>query len=248
MPQLRIGCSGFSYDHWRGPFYPEGLPQRQWFSHYCSVFASVELNVTFYRLPQPATFEHWRRDSPEGFRFAVKGSRYITHVLRLADPEEPLERFYTAARHLGEKLGTVLWQFPPDLVADPGRCDRFLALLDRYPNRKAFECRHPSWLESEIIDRCREHNVTLCMADWPPFLADLPPTADFVYLRRHGQGGRYASRYTPEELARDAERIKSFLAQRDVFIYFNNDYAGYAPANARELTALLAGRERWQGG
>jgi uncharacterized protein YecE (DUF72 family) len=242
MPQLSIGCSGFSYDHWRGAFYPDGLPQSKWFAHYCSVFASVELNVTFYRRPKPMTCEKWWRETQDNFVFAIKGSRFITHVKRLIEPEEPLERFFAATLRLGEKLGAVLWQFPPGLAADAERLARFLELLDRYPVRNALEFRHESWLTADITNLCREHNAALCMADWPDFLDELPLTADFVYLRRHGRSGDYATRYDHEELARDARRIRGYLdGGRDMFIYFNNDARGYAPENAQELREMLAG-------
>ena len=115
MAVVHIGCSGFSYPHWQGPFYPEGLTRRRWLAHYCSVFASVELNVTFYRLLKPDTFDRWREETPPSFAFSVKGSRFITHVKRLAEPEAPLERFFSGVSHLGEKLAAILWQFPPRL-------------------------------------------------------------------------------------------------------------------------------------
>jgi uncharacterized protein YecE (DUF72 family) len=240
MPGLFIGCSGFSYDHWRSTFYSDGLPQSKWLSHYCSVFSSVELNVTFYRLPKPATFEKWRRGTPDDFVFAVKGSRFITHIRRLIEPEVPLERFFTATLVLGKKLGAVLWQFPPGFAADAGRLARFLEHLDRYPARNALEFRHESWLTDNILTICRNHNTALCMADWPEFIGKLPPTADFAYLRRHGRGGDYTTCYSHEELARDARRIRGYLDEgKDLFIYFNNDARGYAPANALELQELL---------
>ena len=241
MPRLAIGCSGFSYDHWQGTFYPAPLPRRQWLAHYATVFSSVELNVTFYRLPRSATFEKWRRETPDGFLFAVKRSRYITHVTRLMEPEEPLERFFAAARNLGGKLGVVLWQFPPRFAADAGRLSRFLRVLSRHFHRNALEFRDESWLNDDVVALCREHNTALCMADWPEFLGELPLTADFVYLRRHGRNGDYATCYSREELARDARRIRGYLAGgRDLFIYFNNDARGYAAENARELGGLLA--------
>ena len=242
MAELHVGCSGFNYPHWRGVFYPEGLPQRQWLSHYASVFASVELNVTFYRLPKPSTFAKWRLETPAGFVFSLKGSRFITHIKRLRDPEEPLERFFSAAMELKEKLGVVLWQFPPRFRADRKRLRRFLKLLDGYPVRNTLEFREESWLGDETISLCREHNVPLCMADWPEFLVETPLTADFVYIRRHGHKGDYATEYGQGELAADAGRIRGYLeGGRDVFIYFNNDALGHAPKNASELTGMLGG-------
>lgn len=239
MPGLFIGCSGFSYPHWRGTFYPAELPQSRWFAYYCSLFASVELNVTFYRLLKPATFDRWRRESPHGFVFSAKGSRFITHVKRLADAADPLGRFFDGVLLLGDKLRAVLWQLPPDFACDPDRLGRFLALAGRYPVRQALEFRHPSWCCAEVVELCRGAGVCLCMADWPAFIAELPLTAGFVYLRRHGHGGTYASRYSTAELAADAERIAAYRAAgREVLIYFNNDAAGHAPANAGELAAL----------
>ncbi len=240
MAEAFIGCSGFNYPHWRGAFYPDGLPQRLWLEHYSTVFASVELNVTFYRLPQSSVFERWRRETPTDFVFALKGSRFITHIKRLKEPDEPLQRFFEAASCLGGKLRVVLWQLPPGFAANIERLCRFVACLGKYPVRNALEFRDGSWLCEDVFALCREHNVALCLADWPAFLEDLPSTADFVYLRRHGHDGDYASCYSREELARDAERIKGFLAKgRDVFIYFNNDALGFAPQNAQELAVIL---------
>ncbi len=240
MPALYVGCSGFTYPHWRGAFYPEKLPQGRWFDCYSSIFSSVELNVTFYRLLKPQTFEGWRRKSPAGFVFSVKGSRFITHVKRLLDPEAPLERFFDGVLHLEEKLGAVLWQLPPGFGRDTERLGRFLAALARYPVRNALEFRDESWCVEEVADLCRERGAALCMADWPPFINELPLTADFVYIRRHGRGGGYASRYSPAELGHDALRIRHYLeGGRNIHIYFNNDAHAFAPANARELISIL---------
>jgi len=240
MPSLFIGCSGFTYPHWRGVFYPENIPQTRWFGYYCSVFSSLELNVTFYRLLKPETFESWNRHSPDNFTFCVKGSRYITHLKRLVSPEEPLKRFFEGVLCLGEKLRVVLWQFPPGFARDTVRLECFLASLKTYPVRNALEFRNESWLTDKTISLCREAGVALCMADWPLFITDLPVTSDFVYLRRHGHSGGYASRYSLEELNSDASRIRKYLESGlDVQIYFNNDACGYATENARQLACLL---------
>lgn len=242
MSKLHIGCSGFNYPHWRGSFYSEGMPQRLWLAHYASFFASLELNVTFYRLPKPSTFVKWQLETPPGFLFALKGSRFITHIKRLRDPEEPLERFFAAAMELKGKLGAVLWQLPPGFRADSQRLRLFLKLLENYPVRNTLEFREESWLGDEAVSLCREHNIAICMADWPRFHDELPLTADFVYIRRHGRGGDYATGYSHEELVLDAERIRGYLeGGRDVFIYFNNDALGYAPKNASLLRELLEG-------
>ncbi len=240
MSRVRIGCSGFSYPDWRGIFYPEKLPHREWFSYYCSVFQTVELNVTFYRLPREAAFDRWQRESPTDFAFCLKGSRFVTHLKRLLEPREPVDLFFRNSLRLGEKLKAVLWQFPPSFKASPARLKRFLMILDAYPVRNTLEFRNETWMDEKIFDLCRDHNVSLCMADWPPFLDDLPVTADFVYIRRHGETGSYDRKYSRTELKRDAQLIAHHAdAGRDVFIYFNNDYAGYAPQNARDLFGLI---------
>jgi uncharacterized protein YecE (DUF72 family) len=237
---MYIGCSGFTYPHWRGVFYPEKLPQTRWFDYYCSVFSTVELNVTFYRLLKPETFERWNRNSPDGFTFSVKGSRFITHVKRLDAPEEPLERFFEGVLRLGEKLRVVLWQFPPGFARDTARLKRFLVSLKAYPVRNALEFRNESWLTDEITGLCSEAGAALCMADWPSFVSDPPLTSDFIYLRRHGRSGSYAGRYSPEELNSDALKVRRFLERGvDVHIYFNNDACGYAAENARELLGIM---------
>jgi len=241
MACAHIGCSGFSYPHWRGPFYPEGLPTSRWLGFYSAHLGSVELNVTFYRLVAPATFARWRQETPPDFVFAVKGSRFITHVRHLLEPEEPLARFFSGVLQLEEKLAAVLWQLPPGFACQPQRLERFLAALQAYPVRSALEFRHASWLTPEVEALCRSHHVAFCAADWPPFLAIPPVTADFTYIRRHGHGGGYNSCYTAVELADDARLIRAILAAgRDVFTYFNNDACGYAPRNAQELAKQLA--------
>lgn len=240
MSEVRIGCSGFNYAHWKGAFYPERLPQRRWFEFYCSVFDSVELNVTFYRVPLPKTYEKWRRETPEGFGFALKGSRFITHVKRLLDPREPLERFFEGALMLERKLKVVLWQMPPSFSVDPDRLGSFLEHLKPYGVRSAFEFRNETWLADDISSMMTRHGAALCMADWPRFIDDLPATADFVYFRRHGHGGNYATCYARGELQEDAARIRSHRQRgKDVFMFFNNDASGYAPRNARELREML---------
>ena len=240
MPDLRIGCSGFSYRHWKGVFYPADVPAKQWLKYYATVFSTVELNVTFYRLPLARTFDRWYEETPPGFRFAVKGSRLITHRKRLRDPREALALFFERALRLREKLAVVLWQFPPSFGIDIDRLTEFLGLLKEVPVRNAFEFRNERWITEEVEGVLRNEGAAYCLADRPEFLDDLPPTAGFVYLRRHGAEGSYAGRYSRKELEKDAERIRSFLkGGRDVFVYFNNDAFGYAPANARELAEIV---------
>ncbi len=240
MPELRIGCSGFNYWGWKENFYPSDLPQRKWLEYYCTVFDTVELNVTFYRLPLASTFKKWHDETPDDFVFSLKGSRFITHIKRLLEPEEPLRLFFERALNLKEKLKVVLWQFSPGFKINIGRLKKFLKLLKKYPVRHTLEFRHESWITEDVIDLCRRHNVSLCMADWPEFIDELPVTSDFVYTRRHGVGGSYATCYSKAELKKDAKRVKNYLKdKKDVFIYFNNDAYGYAPKNAKELVEML---------
>ena len=240
MPELRIGCSDFNYGGWRENFYPPALPQKKWLEYYCSVFNSVELNVTFYRLPLASTFKKWRDETPYDFVFSLKGSRFITHIKRLLEPEEPLKLFFKRAMNLRSKLKVVLWQFPPSFKVNTARLKTFLRLLRKYPVRHTLEFRNKSWFSEDVIGLCRENNISLCMADWPEFIDTLPVTSDFVYIRRHGAGGSYATCYSKAELRKDARRIKGYLKdKRDVYIYFNNDAFGFAPKNARELMEMF---------
>ncbi|MEW6002472.1 MAG: DUF72 domain-containing protein [Nitrospirota bacterium] len=243
MANLEIGCSGFLYDHWRGNFYPEDLPRSRWLQYYSEEFSTVELNVTFYRLPERETFAKWYSSTPENFVFSLKGSRFITHVKKLKDCEEPVEAFFSRASLLREKLGVILWQFSPTFKLDLERLKDFLEVLRPYNTKNTFEFRNSTWINKKVVGLFKKENAMLCMADWPDFLDDLPLTADFVYIRRHGEGGSYATSYSGESLKKDARRIKTYLKQKkDVFIYFNNDAYGYAPKNARELKNLIGKR------
>lgn len=240
MPDYRIGCSGFSYEHWKGVFYPPDVRSKDWLKYYASVFPTVELNVTYYRLPLARTFERWYEETPSEFGFAVKGSRLITHAKRLLNTEDAVALFFGRAMRLKEKLIAVLWQFPPSFGMDIRRLTDFLEVLRQYPVRNALEFRNASWITGEVGDILREYGSAFCLADQPTFLDHLPQTAGFVYVRRHGAGGSHAGRYPIAMLEKDAARIRSFLeGGRDVSVYFNNDAFGHAPANAKELTEIL---------
>ncbi|NCO68301.1 MAG: DUF72 domain-containing protein [Nitrospirae bacterium CG_4_10_14_0_8_um_filter_41_23] len=240
MADLRIGCSGFLYDHWRKNFYPEDLSKTYWLEYYSKHFPTIELNVTFHRLPERETFAKWYLSTPEDFVFSLKGSRFITHVKKLKDCAEPIEAFFSRASLLKEKLGVILWQFPPTFNLDLERFKEFLEALRPYRMRNAFELRNRTWINKKVIDLLEKESAAFCMADYPEFLNKLPLTADFVYIRRHGKDGSYATSYSTEFLKADAKGLKAYLKQKkDVFIYFNNDAFGYAPRNASELVTLM---------
>jgi uncharacterized protein YecE (DUF72 family) len=242
--RLFVGTSGYVYPDWRGLFYPQHLPQREWLRFYAEHFSTVELNNPFYRLPTPATVRRWRDAVPKGFIFAVKASRFITHVKRLKDPEAPLAVFLERARELGRTLGPVLFQLPAQVPLDLPRLGRFLDALASQrlvPGlRVALEVRHPSWLSATAIGRLRAANVALCLADWPELRVTGPCTADFVYLRRHGSGVRYGGSYPVAMLAADARRTRRWLREgRDVYAYFNNDQAACAVRDGEQLRRLV---------
>ncbi len=242
MPKCRIGCSGFLYDSWKGTFYPESLNQRKWLSYYVEHFDTVELNVTFYRLLKKEAFERWYNETPPGFSFSLKGSRFITHIKKLKDVDLPLLTFFNTTAPLLEKLDIVLWQLPPTFKMNMRNLEDFIEVIKLYPIRHVFEFRHKSWINKKVFKMLSEANIAASMADWPEFIQDLPSTANFVYIRRHGEFGSYATNYTTEQLKNDAKRIKEYLKQgKDVYIYFNNDALGYAPKNALELKTILAG-------
>lgn len=245
---LWIGTSGWSYKHWKGVFYPAGTPQRKWLEFYAGHFNSVELNNSFYHLPKDSTFDGWRTRTGEEFVFAVKASRFITHIRRLVDCREPLERFYRGARRLEGKLGVVLFQLPPSLKADT---DLLAAFLDEARGaagqaaRIALEFRHKSWLAGDVYRILEKHNAALVFADWGELSPMAPVTAGFVYIRRHGPKSDYASRYSADQIERDASAAAKWLSEGlDVFAYYNNDIHGYAVANARELAVSIVGHGR----
>jgi uncharacterized protein YecE (DUF72 family) len=240
MPCVKIGCSGFLYNNWQGTFYPNELSRRQWFEYYCKKFATVELDVTFHGVPEKETFSKWYSETPKDFIISLKGSRFITHVKKLKSPAEPLDVFFSRITPLREKLGVVLWQFPPDFKADIGKLKDFLEALSQYKVRNTFEFRDKSWINRQVISLLGRNNTALCLADWPDFLCSAPATADFVYIRRHGADGEYAFGYTTEQLRADAKAINKFLKDdKDIFLYFNNEAGGCAPKNARELRNIL---------
>ena len=238
-----IGTSGWSYDWWRGVFYPREIAKNRWLTFYASRFKTVEINYSFYRLPSKAVFEKWRDTVGPDFTFAVKASRYITHNRKLKDCREPWKRFYDAAYGLGDKLGPVLFEFP---ATGPKNTERLAGFLEVLPGtlRYAFEFRHPSWFDGEIYELLTEKGASLVTADSPHFPQSFEETADFSFIRFHGGRILYGSEYSLDELRVWASRIVDMTGRgRDVYAYFNNDAFGFAPKNAAELEGLLYGRE-----
>jgi uncharacterized protein YecE (DUF72 family) len=233
----RIGCSGWQYEHWRGNFYPATLPQKSWLDYYAQHFDTVEINNTFYRLPEPSSFQDWRRRAPRGFEYAVKASRFLTHMKKLKDPEEPIARFFDRARHLGRTFGPVLFQLPPRWPVNLGR---LAAFLDALPPRRryAIEFREPSWYAGEVLKLLESHRVALCLHDMPGSESGRLMTGRFVYVRFHGSHGvrKYSGTYSDEALDSWADWLSDRLRQRfPVYAYFNNDAHGYAPKDAARL-------------
>jgi uncharacterized protein YecE (DUF72 family) len=240
MGKVFIGTSGFSYPHWRGVFYPENLPPKGWFSYYVKNFNTVELNVSFYRLPLKEVFENWRKKAGGDFVFAIKGWRMISHIKKLKNCQEEIEKFLGALGGLG-RLGKniILWQLPPSLGFDRGRLGNFLAILPK-DWRYAFEFRHQSWGRKETWEILRKHQSAVVFQDYPEWPIFEEVTASFVYLRFHGKESLYSSCYTEKELKSWAEKIKKWQKQGlDVYAYFNNDALGYAIKNAKALERLV---------
>jgi uncharacterized protein YecE (DUF72 family) len=227
-----IGTSGWQYAHWRGRFYPKGVPQNEWLEFFAARFATVESNNAFYRLPEAHTFEAWARRTPDDFTMAVKVSRYLTHILRLRDPEEPVRRFLDRASRLGAKLGPVLLQLPPTLELELDRLQETLAL---FPSsvRVAVEFRHRSWFIPQVEDALARHGAALCLADRRGPISPLWRTADWGYLRFHEGRAFPPSCYGERALMSWAERlVAAWKRSEDVYVYFNNDHAGCALRDA----------------
>lgn len=243
-PQLRIGCSGWNYPSWRETFYPKGLPASRWLEHYASVFDTVEVNTTFYRLAKRANVARWVHQTPDDFVFVVKSSRYLTHMKRLTDLGRGIERLYEPLEPLLEsgKLGPVLWQLPPNFHRDDERLA--LALDALPPGRHTFEFRHHSWFVPDVYALLRERGIALTLphrkgSDWP----DDVITSDWTFVRFHyGERGRRGN-YSDSEIGEWAHRIADWHRQQiDVYAYFNNDWETFAPPNALELRRQVTRR------
>jgi uncharacterized protein YecE (DUF72 family) len=236
---IHIGTSGWHYDHWLGPFYPATLAKADFLSYYQQKFHTVEINNSFYQLPKEKTLTAWRESVPEGFIFAVKASRYITHMKKLKDPEQSVEVFLARIKVLGDKLGPILFQLPPNFHFNPERLRSFLAALPR-EYRYALELRDPTWLNDEACRILAEHQAAFCIYEIAGRLSPKEVTTNLVYIRLHGPGGAYQGSYDTETLAGWAGAISTWAAQgKEVFCYFDNDEAGYAAQNALSLQEML---------
>jgi uncharacterized protein YecE (DUF72 family) len=243
MARILIGTSGWHYDSWRGPFYPEGLPVKTQLQYYASQFQAAELNGVFYRTPTPDAVISWREQTGKDFVFSWKASKFITHWKRLsANSVNSLELMENRLSLLGDKAGPVLFQLPPSFRADADRLSDFLRMLSS-KRRYSFEFRHPSWYSPRILRLLSRENISLCISDHHDAPAPWKRTADFVYVRGHGPGGRYRGHYSTDALAAWAKRIRSWKSQGcDVFVFFDNDQKSAAPIDALKLNQMLPKR------
>jgi uncharacterized protein YecE (DUF72 family) len=236
---IHVGCSGWVYKHWRGIFYPEGLPQKRWFERYAEEFDTVEINASFYRLPLESTFEGWREKAPPGFRYAVKVNRFITHMKKLLDCEAEVERFIALARLLDEKLGPLLYQLPPSLHKNVDRLDAFLGRLPK-DLEQVVEFRHKSWYDDEVLRLLDSHGIGFVAHDLKGLVSPRWASGRTAYVRFHGTAGKYRGRYTDEALLEWTE----WLAEqgrngKSCWCYFNNDVHGHAIEDARTLKSMV---------
>lgn len=240
MADLHIGTSGWNYKHWKGPFYPEELSEDDWLEHYQDQFDTVEVNNTFYNLPDPKTVEKWKKRVHKDFIFAAKANRYITHMKKLNEPKESLENMLNVFEAFGKKLEPILFQLPPNWNFNE---DRLRAFIDLIPDHllTTFEFRDESWINDITFSILEEKNSAFCIYDLAGYQSPIEVTADFVYVRLHGPSGqKYQGKYSEEELSEWADRLKDWRSQsKDVYLYFDNDEQGFAPQNALELKDMV---------
>lgn len=233
--RVRIGCSGWNYDHWRGLFYPEGQRPQEWFAHYGRFFDTVEINNTFYRLPAAKTFKVWRAQAPAGFIYAVKASRYLTHMKKLKEPEKPLRLFLDRARLLEEHLGPILYQLPPHWTLNRERLDSFLEILPA-GLLHVFEFRDQSWLIKEVFDLLEKRDASFCVHDLPGLSVPRIAVGPIAYVRFHGAQGSYQGSYADQQLRQWWGWMEKEVAGgRDLYVYFNNDAEASAVRDALRL-------------
>ncbi|HEY3875649.1 MAG TPA: DUF72 domain-containing protein [Candidatus Kapabacteria bacterium] len=236
---IHIGTSGWQYRHWSGKFYPEKTSPAKMFEQYIKHFDTVELNNSFYHLPPHERFEGWKKKSPPRFRFAVKGSKFITHNKKLHEAEEPLELFIENAKGLGRKLGPILFQTPPSWKINLERLESFLKLLPKRL-RFTFEFRNPTWMTEEVFEMLKQYNAAFCIYELDRFEAPHIVTADTIYIRLHGPDGKYRGSYSNNQLRNWAEEIKEWSnTAKHIYVYFDNDQEANAPKNALTLKSML---------
>jgi uncharacterized protein YecE (DUF72 family) len=242
MAQIRIGTSGWHYRHWIGRYYPSDIKPGAMLEHYLRDFDTVELNNTFYHLPTEAAFDAWKKSVPSNFVFAVKGSRFITHMIKLKDPDRGIWNFIPRAKRLGRKLGPILWQLPPKWNVNVERLDEFLTKLPR-GIKYAFEFRNATWLIDPVYEVLRKHNAAFCIYELAGFQSPMEITASWTYVRLHGPTQRkYQGSYTDAQLEQCAERIEDWSRSLDaIYVYFDNDDSAYAVNNALTLKRLVTG-------
>jgi uncharacterized protein YecE (DUF72 family) len=241
--EIRIGTSGWHYKHWKGPFYPLNIRDSEMLAFYLKHFDTVELNNTFYRLPNKNAVKAWHQHSPEGFLFAVKGSRFITHMKKLSNPAEHIKYFYDTVKFLGPKLGPIVFQLPPKWKCNIERLEAFLNELHK-ESKYSFEFRDKSWLCSEVYQLLAKHNAALCIYDLKGFESPPEITADFTYIRLHGPSkSAYQGCYDKKALHKWRDRINTWKKRLTaVYIYFDNDQMGYAANNAMHLKEIVQGK------
>jgi uncharacterized protein YecE (DUF72 family) len=236
--KIHIGTSGWVYKHWRGTFYPEDLKAADWFAYFTERFSTVEINNSFYRLPEIKTFNTWRKTSPEDFIYAVKASRYLTHMKKLVVDKQGINKFINRALHLEEKLGPVLFQLPPSFNINAERLETFLQALPQ-GLRYTFEFRDGSWYDKEIYRLLEKYHAAFCIYELEYHQSPLEVTADFIYIRLHGPGKKYQGSYPDATLRKWARFCKKWRQKgKDIYVYFDNDQEGYAAFNALRLMEL----------
>ena len=244
-PDIRIGTSGYHYKHWVGTFYPEGTSPAKMLDYYTRHFDTLELNNSFYRLPTIQAFESWRDATPKNFVFAVKASRFITHNKKLKDPENALDNILPRAEHLRRKLGPMLFQLPPKWKVNAGRLEKLLEILPR-EHRYAFEFRELSWMTPEVNRVLQRFGAAFCIYELAGYHSPCDITADFSYVRLHGPGaGKYQGSYEDRRLRAWVKRIEEWGKRlKAIYVYFDNDQAGYAAQNALTLREMVFGKRR----
>jgi uncharacterized protein YecE (DUF72 family) len=245
MGNYFIGTSGFNYKDWKEVFYPKGLSQKKWLAYYAQHYKTVEINATFYRYFAPTVFARWRDETPDDFRFTLKGPRDISHIKRLNNIDEELTRFLDSIQDLQSKLDLLLWQFPPSFKYDTDDSkEKLVQFIKHLPQtiKSVVEFRHQSWFNEELYALLNTYNVGFVMNDSSRFQAAERVTGDLAYIRFHGPMQLYASLYTIPQLEAWAKKIQGWLRYHDVYIYFNNDFGGRAIQNSVELRDLLSGQ------